>query len=218
MAIELERRMQYCEERNRRLARLVSMQSLTLVIVLATLIANCTTSRPANGARPLRVSELIVVDSEGIERVRIGGDLPDAVIGGKRMPRGQKAAGLLLYDRAGSERGGYVTWEPSGNVGLTLDSRKQQVAVLVAGAESGSALQLWEGRDAVELRSDLDGSRFTAIQKGKVDFQEPRVAVLSAQTCAAYREPHPEVTSEQAFQNCARRFTDDACRNCLRSR
>lgn len=74
---------------------------------------------------PLRVSEIVVVDSKGAERVRIGGDLPDAIIGGKRVPRGQQAAGVLLYDATGSERSGYVTFEPSGNVGLTLDSRQQ---------------------------------------------------------------------------------------------
>ena len=62
----------------------------------------------------LRVSELVVVDPKGVERVRIGGDLPDATINGKRVPRGEKAAGVLLYDGSGQERSGYVTFEPSG--------------------------------------------------------------------------------------------------------
>ena len=57
-----------------------------------------------------------------MERVRIGGDLPDAVIGGKRVPRGEKAAGLLMYDGTGQERGGYVTFKTIRNVVLTLDT------------------------------------------------------------------------------------------------
>jgi hypothetical protein len=105
----------------------------------------------------LRVTELVVLDSKGVERVRIGGELPDALIGGKKVPRGQKAAGVILYNGRGQERSGYVTFEPSGNVGLTLDSNKSQVAYFIAGRDSGSALQMWEGRDTIELRSDLEG-------------------------------------------------------------
>ncbi|UCF04886.1 MAG: hypothetical protein JSV33_13325 [bacterium] len=82
----------------------------------------------------LRVTEFVVVDEAGVERVRVGGNLPDAVIAGKRVPRGERAAGVLLYDGIGQEHGGYVTWEPSGNVGLTLDSRKGQATLFVAGA------------------------------------------------------------------------------------
>src|SRR5437773_9930158 len=52
----------------------------------------------------LKVSELVVVDPNGVERVRIGGNVPDAVINGKRIPRGEKAAGVLLYDETGQER------------------------------------------------------------------------------------------------------------------
>ena len=126
----------------------------------------------------LRVSELVVVDPKGVERVGLGGDLPDAVIGDKRVPRGEKAAGVLLYDGSGQERSGYVTFEPSGNVGLTLDTRKGQVAYFVAGADSGSALHLWHGGDLVELRSDADGSRLTAAKAGQVVSQEPAVAAM----------------------------------------
>jgi hypothetical protein len=97
----------------------------------------------------LRVSELVVVDPQGVERVRIGGDLPDAVINGKPIPRGQKVAGVILYDGTGQERSGYVTFEPSGNVGLTLDTRKRQSALFVSGPDEGSALQLWHENDLI---------------------------------------------------------------------
>jgi len=83
--------------------------------------------------KALSVSELAVVDERGTLRVRIGGQLPDAVLNGKILPRGQKAAGVLLYDETGQERSGYVTFAPSGNVGLTLDNRDGQTAEFIAG-------------------------------------------------------------------------------------
>lgn len=163
----------------------------------------------------LRVSELVVVDPKGVERVRIGGDLPDAIIGGKRVPRGEKAAGVLLYDGGGQERSGYVTFEPSGNVGLTLDTRRGQTTLFVAGPDTGSALQLWHGSDLIELRSDEDGSRLTAVKAGQVVTQQPPVSQMSADTCAAYKGARARVSREQVMRDCRRRFGDAACRACL---
>lgn len=160
----------------------------------------------------LKVSELVVVDPQGVERVRIGGDLPDATINGKRIPRGEKAAGVLLCDTTGQERSGYVTWE-SGNVGLTLDTRRGQVALFAAGLE-GSALSMWHGKDAVEIRSDEDGSRITAIQEGRIASQQPTIK-LSSSTCEAYRGARTRVSAEQVMRDCQRRFAEDACRACL---
>ena len=165
------------------------------------------------GPTSLKVSELIVVDSKGVERVRVGGDLPDAVINGKRVPRGEKAAGVMLYDTTGQERGGYVTWE-SGNVGLTLDTRKSQVALFAAGLE-GSALVMWHGKDSVELRSDEDGSRITAVQNGSIASQQPSTIKMGPGTCDAYRGARARVSAEQVMRDCQRRFTDDICRACL---
>jgi hypothetical protein len=163
----------------------------------------------------LTVSELIVVDSSGVERVRIGGDLPDAIIDGKRAPRGESAAGVLLYDGTGQERGGYVTFEPSGNVGLTLDTRKGQVTLFVAGPESGSALQLRHGDDLIELRSDGDGSRLTAVEDGQIVFQEPAIESLGIEACTAYRNALGQLSAEQVMQACRARYTEEACRACL---
>ena len=163
----------------------------------------------------LRVSELVVVDPKGVERVRIGGDLPDAIIAGKRVPRGEKAAGVLLYDGAGQERSGYVTFEPSGNVGLTLDTKRGQVAIFVAGPDTGSALQLWHGRDSIEFRSDDDGSRLTAVKGGEVVTQEPALNKITAETCEAYRSARARVSAEQVMRDCRRRFNEAACRFCL---
>lgn len=172
------------------------------------------TQQPA-APTSLRVSELVVVDPKGVERVRIGGDLPDPIIGGKRVPRGEKAGGVLLYDGSGQERSGYVTFEPSGNVGLTLDTRQRQVAFFVAGPDSGSALQMWHGNHLIELRSDDDGSRLTAARDRQVITQEPAVAKMSAETCEAYRSARSRVSKEQVMIDCRRRFTEAACQPCL---
>ena len=106
-------------------------------------------------AKSLTVSELSVVDSRGVIRARLGGELPDAVVGGKVPPRGNHAAGLLIYDGTGQERGGYVTFEPSGNVALTLDNRSGQTAAFVTDPEIGSALRLHWTDDDVELRVEV---------------------------------------------------------------
>lgn len=165
----------------------------------------------------LRVTELVVMDKKGVERVRIGGDLPDALIGGKRIPRGQQAAGILLYDASGGERSGYVTFEPSGNVGLTLDSKTSQVASFVASAESNaSAFSLWNGKDMIELRSDGEGSRLTGVRNGQVVVQEPVVKKMSIDMCGAYKDALSRVSAVQVMSDCQRRFTQDACKTCLK--
>ena len=212
-------RLQFLEERARKLERRWRLSACAWLLTFGVAGVSAWTWRegaqqPAAPAA-LRVSELVVVDPKGVERVRIGGDLPDALIGGKRVPRGEKAAGVLLYDGAGQERSGYVTFEPSGNVGLTLDTRRGQVALFVAGPDSGSALQLWHGRDLVELRSDQDGSRLTAAKAGQVVAQHPAVEKMSEGTCEAYKGARSRVSREQVMQDCRRRFGDAACRACL---
>ena len=94
----------------------------------------------------------MIVDPKGVERVRIGGQLPDATPG---KPRGQDVAGVLLYDATGRERSGYVTFEPSGNVGLTLDGRQGQSMFFVAGPTGATALRMWRGTNWRTARSAL---------------------------------------------------------------
>lgn len=170
-------------------------------------------SQQANNPSSLKVSELVVVDPKGVERVRIGGDLPDAVYNGKRVPRGGKAAGVLLYDDTGRERGGYVTWG-SENIGLTLDSAKQQVALFAAGLE-GSALNMRYGNDSIELRSDEDGSRITAVQNGGIAMQQPGTIKISTSSCEDYRGIRAKRSLERAISICQQRFSESACRACL---
>ena len=214
--------LQSLEQRTRRLERRLRLSVCGWLLTVALLILSSwgwkSQAQQASGGQPssLRVSELVVVDSKGTERVRIGGNLPDALIGGRRVPRGQQAAGIILYDGAGGERSGYVTFEPSGNVGLTLDSRKEQVVTFIAAPDdAASMLQLRNGKDLIELRSDDEGSRLTAVKAGQVVLQQPMIGKMSAGMCDAYREARSRVSAGQVMRDCRQRFTDTACRACL---
>lgn len=162
----------------------------------------------------LRVRMLEIVDEHGVVRARLGARLPDAVLDGKRVVRGEEVAGLLLYDGRGGERGGYVTFEPSGNVGLTLDHERNQAALFVAGRDEGVALKLWTGPDSIELRSDGDGSRWTVAEDGVVALQEPPVRP-GADVCAEYRAALEKLTREEVLRACRERFSAEACEACL---
>jgi hypothetical protein len=166
--------------------------------------------------KTLSVSELAVVDERGTVRVRIGGQLPDAVVNGKTLPRGQKAAGILVYDETGQERSGYVTFAPSGNVGLTLDNRGGQTAEFIAGPSAGAALRLHWQDGAVELRADEDGPSIHAVRKNKVAFHEPPVAnPESTGLCKALKQAKSQLSAEQLLDACRARSSEAACRACL---
>ncbi|HEX8247944.1 MAG TPA: hypothetical protein VF599_07220 [Pyrinomonadaceae bacterium] len=218
--------LQSLEKRTRKLERLLRLSVGGWLLTCGLLVASSSMWKsqaqqtPAPAPASLRVSELVVVDSKGVERVRIGGDLPDAIIGGKRVPRGQQAAGVVLYDASGGERSGYVTFEPSGNVGLTLDSRKEQIVSFIAAPddEAASMLQLRSGKDLIELRSDDEGSRLTAVKAGQVISQQPLIKRMSADMCEVYRGARSRVSSEQVMRDCRQRFTEIACQACLSRR
>ncbi|WP_337245480.1 hypothetical protein [Luteimonas sp. gir] len=168
----------------------------------------------------LRLRELVVVDPTGVERVRVSGDLPDALIDGKRVDRGSAAAGVMLYDRSGQERGGYVTWDDGDNVGLTLDGRQRQSALFVAGPDGAAALQIWHDGRMLDLRADADGARLSQSVDGRVQLQLPEVAALSASTCTLFRGGLAEevpggLPPEQVRGICESRFSETACTACL---
>lgn len=217
---EILRRLAACERTHRRLRRVVFVQAAALLLLFAGLCLSCASSRGDAASSPgvLRVSELVVVDRQGIERVRIGGDLPDAVIKGKRAPRGAQAAGILLYDDTGQERGGYVTFSPSGYVALTLDTRERQVALFAADPVEGVALRLWHGGDGNEiaLRADEEGGRIMALRSKKVVFHQPPIASpQSTPTCMELRKLKGEMTAAELMAACVERMPEEACRLCL---
>lgn len=210
-------RLAACEHSIRQLRRSLVVVSL---VAIGVLLGNCATG---SGAVPgsdspsvLRVSELVIVDAEGTERVRIGTNLPDAVIGGRTVPRGSSVAGIMLYDDTGQERSGYVTENETGNVLLTLDSRERQTALFVADTSGATALRIWDRDGAVDLRSDSDGARVTVVRDGIVAFQQPGFAdPVSTPACRAYREYLEQLPREQIVAACQERMPAEACQLCL---
>ena len=107
------------------LIRLLIISNIALLIVAAA----------PKKSSVLTVSQLDIVDSKGVVRARLAGNLPETYSNGKPVGRG--AAGMLLYDASGTERGGYVTFA-NNHVALTLDTEWKR---------SGSGEGVYEGRD-----------------------------------------------------------------------
>ena len=198
---------------------------MNIAVLLAIVSATCRTTA-ATDTKPqvLTVSEVDVVDAHGVIRARLGGDLPDSVRNGKRVPRGQKASGLLLYDDTGQERGGYITFAPGRQVALTLDARDRpgQVAMLVADPTGGSALTLSNGNnlnDLVELRNDEElGPTVHVTKNNRVAFHEPPPAIdriVKSEMCTELRGALKSMTRDQVLTFCRQRTSEEACQACL---
>jgi hypothetical protein len=237
----LSTRLEACEAQVTRLRRALAGAGGGLVLLAGVVAAGFTRPGAPPAAPPsagvdvdsLRVRELVVVDPSGTVRARVGGDLPDALTpGGRRQPRGDRAAGLMLYDASGRERGGYVTFERSGYVGLTLDSRERQVASFLAGPEGaapylemprGGLVRLQAGDAAVEVRADsAGGARLNALRAGRVVAQTPGLtAAQRAATCAEMREEllrQAQMRMDEAQRACSARVPAAACRACFGTR
>lgn len=212
----IESRLENLERQNRRLMQAL-VGVLLFVGVYVSLSAAFASAAEDETARDiLRLRMLEIVDDNGVVRVRVGAKLPDAVIDGRSIGRGgEEVAGVMLYDGTGQERGGYVTFEPSGNIGLTLDTRREQVALFAAGADGGATLRMWQGADAIELRADASGSRLTAVADGKVDVQIPEVEAMGDDACTAYRGARENLPREQIMEACSARFPAGLCQSCL---
>jgi hypothetical protein len=219
MESEIIQRLLACETQCRR-SRMWLRFHVALTVTLILLLAWSCTSFPADRSKSeppsLRVSQIVIVDNRGVERVRIGGDLPDAIVQGKRVPRGSQAAGLLLYDGTGQERGGYLTFSPSGNAALTLDTLDQQVALFVAPPHGGVALRLWNGPDEIALRADDDGAHVTATAAKKVIFQQPSFpSPETSASCRELRQLRGQLAAPDLFAACNERASEDWCKACL---
>jgi hypothetical protein len=96
----------------------------------------------------IKVRGVVVVDTQGIERVIVGSHLPDPnfSFGHRAMYRGKggSVSGVMLYDHEGQERGGYVTDDGYGNAFLTLDSKTEQHVLLIAEPQGGAGFQLFD--------------------------------------------------------------------------
>lgn len=196
--------------------------------ILAVLIAGSSllftwsrTSKAPSVPTSLTVSELAVVDSAGVVRARLSGAAPDPVIKGHQVARGGQAAGLIIYDASGQERGGYVTFDdPSANAMLTLDTRNGQVAYFVADPEHGVALRLWTAEHAVELRADSSGAHTAVVQDGSLLIQTPPLGEAEVQDlCGSMKEEIAALSEVPPYDEllvaCAQRMTREDCERCL---
>lgn len=115
----------------------------------------------------LVVRAISVLDSRGVERVRIAAPLPDPIMLGRRFDRGEAVSGILIFDSEGNERGGYVTDE-SRNAALTLDEINR-AAVHIGTNDRGEAhVSLSNGRGGFAILGMRPGGTFLALDGQRV--------------------------------------------------
>lgn len=215
---DLEKRIQMCELENSFLRKKINRQNKFWSVAFLLALgggAVASVGLKQETFESVTAKEIVVVDSAGIVRARLGGDLPDGVMAnGHVAKRGSKAGGLIIYDEEGIERGGYVTQDQGSNAMLTLDSKYRQLALFVAGPgekSEASALRLWNKGGSIELRSDASGPRLTIADSKKVKIQQPEVSP-SRDICAEYKKAESPGLGRQY---CEGRFTEAACNVCL---
>lgn len=211
-------RLDRLEREQARLKRRVSVQNW----LLAGLAAVALSAGAFAGVQPgvgrfdrVVAKDITVVDAGGIVRARMTADAPDAVMaGGHVSKRGTKAAGFLIYDEQGIERGGYVTMDVGSNAMLSLDSKHRMLANMIAGPEeSGTSVLNLRGGDKrqLELRVDSDGGRMSASAGGRVELQLPEILKLAPETCSHWKDLDARYPDENV---CRSRFGEAACKAC----
>ena len=203
----------------RRVRRVTVVLSLLMAAVLLLVAFAWVRLSPTD---QLRLRALSIMDERGVERVRIAGQLPDAVVNGRRVPRGEQAAGVLIYDDAGQERGGYVTFAPSRNAVLTLDTRRGQVVLLAADSSGGAAFRLWHSTsgDWIDLRAESAGARLSVGRRSGIVLQEPAMSEADAAAfCSGLKSELSRLkvppTVQEVLRACQQRMPDAACGKCL---
>ena len=230
METDLRMRILRCERKNQWLWVIVLLNTLALLASLWGAIRVSGNTAQATATPPLgafRASEVTIVDEKGTVRVRLGSQLPDAIINGKQVHRGDRAAGVLLYDETGQERGGYVTFSPSGYVGLTLDTRERMVASFMAGPtgaglvqlRDGGLVQVRRGNDWVELRADETGARLNAVRSKQIASQQPSLSEEEVgRACSEMKGEvarDPKIPVERMIEACRERMPGPTCGQCF---
>jgi hypothetical protein len=95
----------------------------------------------------LRVRQLVILDSEGRERIVIASPLPDPVVNGKTLRRRTVvSAGVQFKDPDGTERGGIASEEDGSFMFGIDDERGNERAHLYYIPKRGSGVYLQSGR------------------------------------------------------------------------
>lgn len=90
----------------------------------------------------IRVRGLVAEDENGIERVWVGAPVPDPLILGRRISRGESGSGILLFDKDGTERSGYMTFDSNNSVGITFDEVSRMVGNIIANEAGGMRIMM----------------------------------------------------------------------------
>lgn len=120
----------------------------------------------------LRLRSLTIVDEKGTPRLVLGAPLPDPKYGKRPKP----AAGVLIFDQTGAERGGYVTSDgEDAEAYLTLDNAAGgQAAMLLANPQKGATLVVMNADgDAIGMTTAFPRPVFQMSERRKVIFKQP---------------------------------------------
>ncbi len=123
-------------------------------------------------AQHLRLRSLTIVDEKGTPRLVLGAPLPEPKYGKRPKP----AAGVLIFDQTGAERGGYVTSDgKDAEAYLTLDNAAGgQAAMLLANAQKGATLVVMNADgDAIGMTTAFPRPVFQMSERKKVFFKQP---------------------------------------------
>lgn len=201
----------------RRRLRLQNFGILALLVISTTSGAIAAVNARTSQFEHIVARDITVIDAKGKVRARMTSDAPDGVMaGGHVAKRGTKAAGFLIYDEEGIERGGYVTMDEGSNAMLSLDSKHLMLANLIAGPsqEGASVLNLRGGAlRQMEARVDSDGARLSFFEGGVVKLQTPKISSLTPETCEDYKGLEHQYPGKNV---CLTRFTETACEACLK--
>lgn len=213
MNADLMQRLADCEQSNKRMKKLFWLQALVFLCIAVWFTASPTQAQGPDQSGIIKAKEIVIVDNKGVVRARLGGNLPDAIIDGKVTPRGSNAAGLIIFDEEGIERGGYVTQDNGSNAMITLDSKHKQLALFVAGPEGeASALRLWNSDNGIELRSDTNGSRLSVSDQNGVKMQLPEIKPLKESTCKYFADLEKKYPGKNICRN---KYSKEACDPCM---
>jgi hypothetical protein len=164
------------ENQVRRLRR-VSVASSALAVVCCVLTLYFWSTGSHAYAQPgethdLRLRSLTIVDEKGTPRIVLAAPLPDPKYGKRPKP----AAGILIFDDSGSERGGYVTSDgKDAEAYLTLDNAAGgQAAMFLANAQKGATLVVTNADgDAIGMTTAFSRPVFQVTEGKKVIFKQP---------------------------------------------
>lgn len=216
-------RLEACERSVTHLRRVIGAMAGAAALALGVAVTAFTVGPPSPRtivSDTVRTRSLIVTDGAGVSRVIIGAPLPNPVVNGKLVSRGDEADGIVLNDAAGRERSGYVTFAKYGVVALTLDTRSTQAAMFAADSMDGAVARLWRGADWVEMKADQGGPHLSAGRDNGVAFFMPSpTGAEAARACGEFKEEGaratPPLSTATLLAFCKKHRPDGECRRCV---